>query len=149
MKVSDTKPVYGIEDASFRAAGGQEGIFRLVGDFYRIMDELPTAAIIRKMHPDDLEISVDKLARFLCGWLGGSKLYQEKYGAISITAIHAHMVIGEYERDAWLLCMQQAISLQQYAPDFSEYLLKQLRVPAERIFQACNPTVVRQSNDKE
>jgi hemoglobin len=45
------------------------------------------------------------------------------------------MVIGEHERDSWLSCMQEAIALQPYAADFAEYLLVQLRVPAERIFQ--------------
>lgn len=130
---SNMQPAYGIEDASFKAAGGVEGIQKLVEDFYRIMDELPEATVIRKMHPDDLDVSVDKLARFLCGWLGGPKLYQEKYGAISIPAAHAHLVISEHERDSWLRCMQEAISLQSYPQDFAEYLLIQLRVPAERI----------------
>jgi hemoglobin len=134
--LEEQKPVYGFEDSSFKAAGGIEGIQRLVEDFYRIMDELPDARIIRDMHPQDLEVSVDKLARFLCGWLGGPKLYQEKYGAISIPAVHTHLVIGEHERDAWLLCMQQAIALQSYTDDFAAYLLTQLRVPAERIVQS-------------
>jgi hemoglobin len=131
----ENKPVYGVEDASFIAAGEVDGIQKLVEDFYRIMDDLPAATVIRKMHPHDLALSVDKLARFLCGWLGGPKLYNERYGTISIPAAHAHLVISEDERDAWLLCMQQAIALQSYAPDFADYLLTQLRVPAERIFQ--------------
>jgi hemoglobin len=132
---SNIQPAYGFEDASFKAAGGVEGIQKLVEDFYRIMDELPEATVIRKMHPDDLDVSVDKLARFLCGWLGGPRLYQEKYGSISIPAVHAHLVIGEHERDSWLRCMQEAIYLQSYTHDFAEYLLIQLRVPAERILQ--------------
>ncbi len=133
--LNESKTVYGHEDGSFIAAGRVEGIQKLVVDFYRIMDELPDATIIRKMHPADLEISIDKLARFLCGWLGGPKRYQEKYGSISIPAVHAHLVIGEHERDSWLRCMQDAIALQPYAPEFADYLLRQLRVPAERIFQ--------------
>lgn len=131
----ENRPVYGVDDASFRAAGGAEGILKLVKDFYRIMHELPEAMVIRKMHPDNLEVSIDKLARFLCGWLGGPKLYNERYGSISIPAAHAHLVIHEHERDLWLTCMQQALVLQDYEPDFKEYLLTQLRVPAERIFQ--------------
>jgi hemoglobin len=140
----EAKPVYGHEDTSFRAAGGVEGIQKLVKDFYRIMDKLPEATVIRKMHPDNLEVSVDKLARFLCGWLGGPKLYNERYGSISIPAAHAHMVIGEHERDSWLSCMQEAIALQSYSADFAEYLLVQLRVPAERIFQTSKKQVAIQ-----
>ena len=138
----ETKPIYGHADASFKAAGGVEGIQKLVKDFYRIMDEFSADTTIIKMHPDNLEVSVDKLARFLCGWLGGPRLYNERYGAISIPAVHAHLAIGEHERDSWLRCMQQAISLQSYAPDFADYLLLQLRVPAERIFQTNKKEVV-------
>ena len=132
----EIEPVYGFEDTSFKAAGGVEGILKLVKDFYRIMNELPDAKVIRKMHPDNLEVSIDKLARFLCGWLGGPNLFNERYGPISIPAAHAHMVIHEHERDSWLQCMQQALVLQEYEHAFKEYLLIQLRVPAERIFQA-------------
>ena len=38
---------YGVGDASYRAAGGIEGLRRLVEDFYRCMDELPEAAAVR------------------------------------------------------------------------------------------------------
>lgn len=134
----DTKPSYGHADSSFQAAGGVEGIQQLVKDFYRIMDVSSADTIIRKMHPANLDVSVDKLARFLCGWLGGPRLYNDRYGSISIPAVHAHLLIGEHERDSWLRCMQEAISLQPYTPDFADYLLVQLRVPAERIFQSSN-----------
>ena len=81
---------FGQLDASFQAAGGEEGIERLVKDFYVLMDELPEGKVIRAMHPDNLEPSIDKLSRFLCGWLGGPRRYQEKYGSISIPGVHSH-----------------------------------------------------------
>ena len=97
-------------------------------------DTLPEAAIIRAMHRQDLTESRDKLTLFLSGWMGGPKLYHEKYGGINIPRSHAHLPIGEAERDAWLLCMKRAIAKQNYRPEFSTYLLTQLSVPAERIF---------------
>ena len=124
---------YGTQDASYQAAGGIEGIRRLVDDFYRIMDSWPQAQSIRGLHAEDLTMPRDTLACFLSGWLGGPKLFQERYGKISIPMFHASWPIGEAERDAWLGCMAQAIELQPYTPDFKEYLLRQLRVPAERI----------------
>lgn len=127
-------PLYGFSDNSFQAAGGVEGIRKLVDDFYHEMDSLPEAAIIRKMHRQDLTVSRDKLTSFLCGWMGGPKLYHEKYGSINIPRSHAHLPISEAERDAWLLCMKRAIEKQQYRPEFSTYLLAQLSIPAERIF---------------
>lgn len=128
-------PPFGQGDASFQAAGGIEGIERLVKDFYAYMDTLPEAAAIRAMHPEDLSKAQDKLARFLCGWLGGPKRYAEKYGPISIPQAHTHWPIGETESAAWLLCMEKAIAKQPYTPAFAEYLLAQLRVPAGRIVQ--------------
>lgn len=127
-------PLYGFSDTSFQAAGGIDGIRKLVDDFYLEMDTLPEAAGIRRMHKADLTESRDKLALFLCGWMGGPSLYHEQYGSINIPRDHAHLTIGEAERDAWLLCMERAIAKQGYSPEFSTYLLAQLRIPAERIF---------------
>jgi hemoglobin len=126
-------PAYGKGDSSFLAAGGEKGILRLVEAFYQAMCDEPQARAIRAMHPDDLTISIDKLARFLCGWAGGPKRYAEKYGGIAIPPAHAHLPIGETEKDAWLMCMQRALEHQDYAADFKVYLLAQLAVPAGRI----------------
>jgi hemoglobin len=131
---------YGDGDASFRAAAGQDGIQRLVEDFYDEMRRRPEAARILRLHPKDLSTSIDKLARFLCGWMGGPKRFQEKYGRIVIPLAHQHLPIGPAERDAWLACMEAAIAAQPYAEDFKAYLLAQLRIPAERVMEvARNP----------
>ncbi len=132
-RVSQIVPLYGVGDASYQAAGGEIGIRRLVDAFYDEMETLPQAKVIRAMHADNLTTSRDKLARFLCGWLNGPNRYKEKYGAISIPAAHAHLVISAVERDAWLNCMERAISAQPYPDDFKTYLLRQLKVPANRI----------------
>ena len=136
--MAETTPLpYGTNDASFQAAGGRDGIRRLVDDFYRIMTELPEAATVLSMHPPDLDISRDKLTRFLCGWLGGPKLFSEKYGPIKIPMAHSHLAVGDAEHDGWLLCMEQAIELQPFEKSFAEYLLVQLRVPAGRVLSVC------------
>ena len=59
-------PRYGEGDTSYRAAGERAGITCLVDAFYRIMDELPEAQIIRRMHARDLTLSRDKLALSFC-----------------------------------------------------------------------------------
>src|SRR4051794_37711200 len=100
---------FGFGDASFRAAGGIEGLTRLVDAFYGYMDTLPEAAGIRAMHPDDLTLSRRKLTTFLCGWLGGPKLFTQEFGPISIPSAHAHLPIDEPERDAWMACMNKAV----------------------------------------
>jgi hemoglobin len=65
--------------------------------------------------------------------MNGPSLYTERYGPIRIPSAHAHLRIGPRERDAWLRCMELAIAEQGYAPDFAAYLLRELRVPAERV----------------
>lgn len=124
---------YGIGDASFRAAGGEAGIRRLVDTFFDRMSSDPRFATIYAMHPEDKDESRDKLARFLCGWLGGPKLYHEKYGGISIPRIHEHLAIATPERDQWLTCMAESAAEQPFEPTFRKYLLEQLFVPAEAV----------------
>jgi hemoglobin len=126
-------PNYGEGDATYQAAGGEVGIRKLVDAFYTIMDDAEEYQTIRGWHPADLTISKDKLARFLCGWMGGPRKYREKYGPISIPQVHAHLVVTSDERDQWLNCMKEALAQQAYPQQLRDYLITQLAVPAERI----------------
>ena len=124
---------YGNGMNSYRAAGELAGITSLVYAFYSNMDDFPEARAIRNMHPEDLSESRKKLTFFLCGLLGGPGLYIEYYGGVNLPDFHRQFPIGTGERDAWMLCMQRAISVQPYEASFKEYLLARLRIPAERI----------------
>jgi hemoglobin len=73
------------------------------------MDTLPEAAGIRKLHPESLAGSRDKLHWFLVGWLGGPPMYVERFGHPRLRARHLPFPIGAPERDAWLLCMRRAL----------------------------------------
>ena len=126
-------PQYGVGDASFQAAGGEAGVFKLVDDFFERMEKDERFSTIWQMHPDDKALSRDKLARFLCGWLGGPRLYNEKYGAISLPRVHAHLAIATPERDQWLTCMSESVEQQPFATTFKSYLMEQLYVPAEAV----------------
>ena len=129
------KLTYGQQNNSYLAAGEFDGLFKLVTEFYRVMDTEAFAKTIRDLHANDLEESIDKLARFLSAWLGGPKLYKDKYGPISIPGVHCPFHIDQAEHDAWLQCMQRALETQDYTDDFKEYLLAQLAVPARRILE--------------
>lgn len=130
-------PQYGDGDTSFQAAGGEAGIFMLVNSFFDRMGSDQRFATIWEMHPTDKEMSRDKLARFLCGWLGGPRLYNEKYGAIGIPRVHAHLPITTKERDQWLTCMRETVAEQDFSEDFKIYLMQQLFVPAEAVRRRC------------
>ena len=124
---------YGIEDASYLAAGREAGIRILIDGFFDRMGTDSRFKVIYEMHPDDKAESRDKLARFLCGWLGGPKLYQEKYGGISIPRVHEHLDIASPERDQWLTCMRETVAEQPFDAEFKTYLMEQLFVPAEGV----------------
>jgi len=130
---ADEELQYGILDASFQAAGCEAGIRKLVDDFFDRMGSDRRFLIIWDMHPDDKNVSRDKLARFLCGWLGGPKLYREKYGSISIPRAHEHLAIATPERDQWLTCMSETVAEQPFDEAFKAYLMEQLFVPAEGV----------------
>ncbi len=132
MTDNDKRP-FGQDDASYQAAGCQAGIFKLVNDFFDRMGSDPRFKTIYDLHPDDKDESRDKLARFLCGWLGGPGLYREKYGSISIPRDHQHLPIGYDEKDQWLTCMAETIDEQPFSDAFKIYLLEALKVPAEAV----------------
>jgi hemoglobin len=134
---SRTNVPYGTGDASFQAAGGEAGIRQLVDAFFDRMGTDARFAAIFAMHPEQKDVSRDKLARFLCGWLGGPKLYNQKYGAIGIPRVHAHLAIATAERDQWLACMSETVQEQPFAADFKKYLMEQLFVPAEAVRRRC------------
>ena len=125
-------------DNSYRAAGREPGIRQLVDAFFDRMGRDGRFAVIHNLHPEDKTVSRDKLACFLCGWLGGPKLYNEKYGAIGIPRVHAHLAIATAERDQWLTCMSESVAQQPFTPAFKTYLMEQLFVPAEAVRRRCS-----------
>ncbi len=89
--------------------GGEPAVRRLVQRFYSLMDELPEAYGIRKLHPADLSSSEQKLFEFFCGWLGGPPLFEQRHGPVFLRRRHLPFPIGAAERDQWLMCMHRAL----------------------------------------
>lgn len=93
----------------YQNIGGEQKVRALVRRFYQLMDELPEAYGIRKLHARDLQGAEDKLFKFLSGWMGGPQLYVEQYGHPMLRARHLPFGIATAERDQWLMCMNQAL----------------------------------------
>lgn len=94
----------------FAMLGGEAVVVDLVNAFYRHMDTRVDAAAIRAMHAADLTSTKAVLVRYLCEWLGGPKDYSAKHGHPRLRMRHATFSIGMPERDAWLACMDAALT---------------------------------------
>jgi hemoglobin len=114
----------------YQLLGGEEGVRKLAETFYDVMDELPEAETIRKMHSKSLTDVKQKLYEYLAGWMGGPKHhYHEKYGTVCLTDPHKPYRIGPVERDQWLLCMDEALR----RIGASEEVTKMLKQPMFRL----------------
>ena len=122
-----------IELSPYERLGGEKTVRKLVDRFYDLMDTMPQARKIRELHPDDLTSSRDKLFKFLSGWLGGPQLYVEEFGHPRLRARHLPFPIGETERDAWLSCMQVALSELEIEELLRDHLLHSLRKTADHM----------------
>jgi len=92
----------------YDAVGGAATLRRFTRRFYALMESLPEAQACRAIHPADLGPAEEKLFEYLSGWLGGPPLFTDKYGAPMLRARHLHAVIGEEEKEGWLLCFRRA-----------------------------------------
>jgi len=66
---------------------------------------------IAPMFPTDeaeLRAASRRNAEFMCGMLGGPKLYLEKYGPPRMRARHLPFAIDETARQEWLRCYREA-----------------------------------------
>lgn len=108
----------------YEALGGADGLHRLVDRFYDIMDELPEAYAVRRIHPESLAGANQSLFEFLSGWFGGPNLYIEKKGHPRLRMRHLPYAIGPTERDQWMLCMRTALTEQVADELMLERLIK-------------------------
>ena len=94
----------------YERIGGEAGVRALVRRFYELMDTLPEAYGIRKLHQPDLSSAEEKLFMYLTGWLGGPQLYMNAYGHPRLRARHLPFLIGPAEAEQWMMCMRQAMA---------------------------------------
>jgi hemoglobin len=122
MSDADAAPGATPAPTPYQRLGGEAGVRALVDRFYDLMDLEPAYAPLRALHPPDLAGSRDKLHWFLCGWLGGPDLYQQRFGHPRLRARHLPYPIGIAERDQWLACMMSAMEELRIEPALAERL---------------------------
>lgn len=106
--------------------GGEQVVKELVDKFYDIMHDNPEFEVIRKMHPDNLKGSREKLYMFFSGWMGGPPLYINRFGHPRLRARHMPFPISETERDQWIKCMHLALEQMDFDKKLKEELLLSL-----------------------
>ncbi|HRH90161.1 MAG TPA: group II truncated hemoglobin [Rubrivivax sp.] len=99
------------QQTAYARLGGEPAVRALVERFYELMDTLPEAQELRRLHPD-MERAADSLFKFLSGWFGGPPLYQRERGHPRLRMRHLPFAIGPAARDQWLLCMRRALAEQ-------------------------------------
>lgn len=114
------------QTTAYELLGGEAALRQLVERFYELMNALPEARGIRKMHAADLSGAADKLFKFLSGWLGGPDLFVEEFGHPRLRARHFPFPIGIAERDQWMRCMNQALDETPMRGDLREGLREAL-----------------------
>ena len=106
----------------YQLLGGEAGVLHLVDRFYNFMDADPRVKPLRDIHPPDLEDSRRKLYMFLSGWLGGPNLFVEAFGHPRLRARHLPVAVDEAMRDAWMLCMHEALNGLEASPEVTRRL---------------------------
>jgi hemoglobin len=113
---------FGPDRLPYDELGGALKVDALVQAFYDEMDRNPAFERVRKIHPESLDESREKLRLFLSGWLGGPDLYVQKHGHPRLRMRHARFPIGETERDQWLACMAAAMDHLDIQGDIRAFL---------------------------
>ncbi len=108
----------------YELIGGEASVLNLVSRFYFYMDTLPEAKEVRKIHAKNLFVAKDKLFKFLSGWLGGPDLFIQEFGHPMLRRRHFPFVIGQTEKDQWMICMNKAMNEIPMNSDLEKSLLE-------------------------
>ena len=117
----------------YELLGGETGVRELVDRFYDHMDRDAEAVDVRALHARSLQVSREKLFRFLSGWLGGPELYVAHYGHPMLRRRHLPFEIGQTERDQWMLCMRRALNEMSIDDSLRTRLEQAFRATAEHM----------------
>src|SRR5699024_8917116 len=90
--------------------------------------------------PEDLEESAWKQRLFLTQFFGGPPLYAREKGRPMLPHRHAPFEITPARRDAWLQCMQHALTEAGVEEPYFSDIMGRLMIPAYNIVNAEEPT---------
>lgn len=105
--------------------GGADGLRALIETFYDIVEFEPEGRVLHLLHLRGHGVTHSRIEQFnfLSGFLGGPRLYVEKYGHSDVREMHAHVEIDSEARDAWLTCMSIAVDRVGLPPSVKRELM--------------------------
>jgi hemoglobin len=127
-----TKQVY---RTLYEKVGGEDGVKKLVNTFY---DKIETTeegkpVLLLQLRGHGIAHARVEQVNFLSGFLGGPKLFIEKWGHSDIRKIHEHIEIDETASESWLNCMQMTVDELGYDSDLKGKLMDNFKQVADLI----------------
>ena len=109
--------------------GGEDALRTLVTRFYDLMESLPEAHEVHRLHFRGHGLAHTRQAQteFMSGFMGGRAYYRERHGHMDLRDIHAHVPIREKDADIWLSVMDRALDECGHCGAHIEALRKTLR----------------------
>lgn len=92
--------------------GGEDGLRALIEQFYDLMETLPEAQDIHRLHFRGHGLAHTRAAQleFMSGFMGGRAYYRERHGHMDLREIHAHVPIRDADAEVWLKVMDEALA---------------------------------------
>ena len=116
------------EETFYQRAGGERTFNDLVSHFYALVAVTP---ILRPMYPDnDLHGAGRRLQLFLEQYWGGPSTYSQERGHPRLRMRHSEFHIDSAARDAWLICMKDAVNGLEIADDLKAELWNYMELAA-------------------
>ena len=124
-----------MQKSPYQMLGGEAGVEQLVKTIYDIVESDPMAAPLMAMHNRGHGLAHARQAQFefLSGFLGGPQLYLERHRHSNVRRMHAHLAIGTPEKDAWLACMDKAVTSVVAEPEVRSLLMSHFGRVAEAL----------------
>jgi hemoglobin len=123
------------ETSLYDAVGGMPFFAALVDTFYEGVAADPELLALYPT-PDDLGPPRERLTLFLAQYWGGPTTYSDERGHPRLRMRHAPFVIGDAERDHWLVHMTTAVAAMAPDEDVPRALLDYFTMAADAMRNA-------------
>ncbi|WP_046215867.1 globin domain-containing protein [Paenibacillus wulumuqiensis] len=115
------------DQSIYELLGGDEGLRRLVEAFYPKVQRDP---LIGPLFPENIDPVMEKQYMFLSQFFGGPPLFSEKHGHPMMRARHMPFPITHEKADAWLACMNEALTDIGVEDELRVFIIDRLSGPA-------------------